>query len=79
MPCLDLQPVDLEAGAGLGEDAFLPVEMLDHVLTSALDRMSPGARLIVHEQQRITTSQPPDTSVPLVSAGGVSVAHLWMR
>ena len=59
--------------------AFLPVGMLDDVVTTALYRMAPGAILLVHEQQRITTRRPPDASVPLISGGGITVVHRWNR
>jgi len=59
--------------------AFLPTPMLDRVVTTALHRMAPGASLLVHEQERIRTSRPPDASVPLISVGGISVAHRWNR
>ena len=58
---------------------FLPVGTLRELVPDVLDRLRPGARLVVHEQERLLTEVPPNRSWPIVSAGGVTVAHRWDR
>lgn len=79
--------VDIVEGDALGEtldDAdlvvmFLPVDTLRRVLPELLDRVRPGARVVVHEQERLTTSVAPDRSTPIATEDGITVAHLWTR
>lgn len=58
---------------------FLPVGTVRELLPNVLSRLRPGARLIVHEQQRLLTTVSPDRSVPIASPAGVTVAHRWAR
>ena len=58
---------------------FLPVGTLRELVPDVLDRLRPGARLVVHEQERLLTEVPPDRSLPIVSADGLTVAHRWER
>ena len=58
---------------------FLPVRTLHEFVPDVLGRLRPGARLVVHEQERLRTTVPPDRSSPIASAAGVTVAHLWHR
>lgn len=58
--------------------AFLPVTTIEQILPSVLARMKRGARLVVHEQERLHTL-PAEARVPLLSADGVTVAHRWTR
>jgi SAM-dependent methyltransferase len=58
---------------------FLPVETLRELLPKVLSRLRTGARLVVHEQERLAENLSPDRSAPIVSAAGVTVAHRWDR
>lgn len=58
---------------------FLPVETLQELLPHVLTRLRPGARLVVHEQERLEPPTAPNRSAPLASADGVTVAHRWDR
>jgi SAM-dependent methyltransferase len=57
--------------------AFLPVATIEELLPSILARLRPGARLVAHEQVRLRA--PGARSAPLLSPGGISVAHRWDR
>lgn len=59
--------------------AFLPVDTLRVLIPEILTRLRPGARLIVHEQERLDVSPAADVQAPLISAGGVTVVHRWNR
>lgn len=59
--------------------AFLPVATIGHLLPSLLSRLRPGARLIVHEQERLEARPPADLRTPIFSADGITVAHRWNR
>lgn len=59
--------------------AFLPVATIRELLPSILDQLRPGARLVVHEQERLAPPVPADACIPLLSAEGISVAHRWDR
>jgi 23S rRNA G2445 N2-methylase RlmL len=56
---------------------FLPVTTLRDLLPGVISRLRPGARLIVHEQERLDPSLKPHRSVPIASPDGVTVAHRW--
>lgn len=58
---------------------FFPVGTLRELIPNVLSRLRPGARLIVHEQQRLLTTVSPDRSAPIASPAGVTVAHRWVR
>jgi hypothetical protein len=57
--------------------AFLPVGLLRRVLPSVLGRLAPGARLVVHEQELLLATPPAPLRTPLLTTGGISVAHRW--
>jgi hypothetical protein len=59
--------------------AFLPVGTLTKVVPDILTRMSPGARLVVHEQERLEVTPAADVQTPLILPGGVTVVHRWNR
>jgi hypothetical protein len=59
--------------------AFLPVGTLTALVPEVLSRLRPGARLVVHEQERLDVTPAADVQAPLISAGGVTVAHRWNR
>lgn len=59
--------------------AFLPVTTISRLLPSLLPRLRPGARLIVHEQERLDTEPAADARTPLLSADGITVVHRWNR
>ena len=59
--------------------AFLPVGLLRQLLPSVLECLAPGARLVVHEQQLLSVAPPAPRRTPLLTAGGISVAHRWDR
>ena len=58
---------------------FLPVETLRRLLPQVLARLRPGARLVVHEQERLVAPTAPDRSATIASTGGLTVAHRWNR
>ncbi len=58
---------------------FLPVAALRELLPRVLERLRPGARLIVHEQERLGGALAPQRSTPIASPDGVTVAHRWDR
>ena len=57
---------------------FLPVSVMRELVPKLLNRMKPGAKLVVHEQERLRIEPAPDKSVPLISNGGVTIAHKWI-
>jgi hypothetical protein len=58
---------------------FLPVGTVEALLPDLLARMVVGARLVAHEQERLRPSLAPDERRPLLTAGGITVAHRWNR
>lgn len=78
---VEIQHVDAST-ATLGEAdvvfAFLPVTTIERILPSILSRMKTGARLVVHEQERLQ-GPPAGARLPLLSAEGITVAHRWTR
>jgi SAM-dependent methyltransferase len=58
---------------------FLPVGTVEALLPDLLARMAVGARLVAHEQERLRPSSAPDERRPLLTAGGITVAHRWNR
>lgn len=58
---------------------FLPVGTVEALLPDLLGRLAVGARLVAHEQERLRPSLPPDDRRPLLTAGGITVAHRWNR
>lgn len=60
---------------------FLSVRVVADLVPAVLQRLRPGARLVVHEQSRLpaTMSPAPDESVALIADGAVTVAHRWTR
>ncbi len=59
--------------------AFLPVATLSTIVPEILTRLRPGARLVVHEQERLDVTPTADVQAALISAAGVTVAHRWNR
>lgn len=61
--------------------AFLPVEVVAELLPRVLDRMRPGAVLLIHEQNRLPAGvdPAPDSSDLVVGADALTVAHRWWR
>ncbi len=57
--------------------AFLPVGHLGRIIEPVLNRMAPGARLVVHEQDEAHLNPEPDSSSLVVVDMGVTVAHTW--
>jgi SAM-dependent methyltransferase len=59
--------------------AFLPLEVVADLLGDLLDRLRPGARLVVHEQSALParTAPAPDDSVLVLADDAVTVAHCW--
>lgn len=79
--CVEIHHADAMTAALDDADvvvAFLPVTTVERILPSVLARMKPGARLVVHEQERLHT-QLAEARVPLLSADGITVAHRWTR
>jgi SAM-dependent methyltransferase len=58
---------------------FLPKSVLGEVLLDVLERLSIGARLIVHEQDRLVMPIEPDESVLVLADAAITVAHVWRR
>lgn len=58
---------------------FLSVEVVGDLVGPVLARLTPGARLVVHEQSRLprTLRPAPDESRPIISDDAVTVAHRW--
>jgi len=57
---------------------FLPVVAIQRILPELLKRIKSGARIIVHEQEKLHNVPPPRESIPLIASGGVTVAHKWI-
>ena len=58
---------------------FLPVGTVEALVPDLLGRLAAGARLVAHEQERLRPPLPPDDRRPLLTAGGITVAHRWNR
>lgn len=58
---------------------FLPIRIVRGLVPDVLHRLRRGARLIVHEQERLVTTVSPTRSQPIASPAGVTVAHRWDR
>ena len=57
---------------------FLPLVVAGRVVPVLLERLPPGARLVLHEQSPLPAAfPPPETSAPIVGAQAVTVAHRW--
>jgi SAM-dependent methyltransferase len=63
--------------------AFLPPEAVATILSSVVDRLGPGSRLISHEQLGVSFPIEPDLSRLILAdgaepiTGGITVANLW--
>lgn len=59
--------------------AFLPIDVAATLLPGLLERLAPGSILLLHEQHPLPRAlRPrPDTSVPVVGDGSITVAHRW--
>ncbi len=58
---------------------FLPVDAIKSLLPSLRERMKPGSVLVAHEQQRLTVGIASTQKLPMIHAGGVTVAHKWQN
>jgi SAM-dependent methyltransferase len=57
---------------------FLPLVVARRVVPLLHDRLSPGARIVLHEQSTLPTDMPPpQRSRPIITAGAITVAHRW--
>lgn len=59
--------------------AFLPVEVIAELLPGILERLAPGAIVLIHEQNRLPrwVEPAPDHSDLVVGDGAITVAHRW--
>lgn len=59
---------------------FLPIDVVEYLLADLLERLPPGARLVVHEQHRLPTSihPVPNESRAVIGSDSVTVAHRWI-
>lgn len=59
---------------------FLPIDVVEYLLADLLERLPPGARLVVHEQHRLPTSihPVPTESHAVIGSDAVTVAHRWI-
>lgn len=58
---------------------FLPTVVARRVLPSLLERLAPGARIVLHEQSPLHGVTEPDRSTAIVTDDAVTVAHRWDR
>ena len=56
---------------------FLPVESIQKLIPGLIRRLSPGARIIAHEQLPLACQPAPDRSKPLICGSAITVAHIW--
>jgi hypothetical protein len=56
---------------------FLPSYLLARLLPAIRRKVGREVRIVTHEQTRSATDRPPDRSIPIFSADGVTVAHYW--
>lgn len=57
---------------------FLPIGVAGRIVPALLDRLQPGARVVLHEQSPLPVSVPaPDRSTAIVADDAITVAHLW--
>jgi hypothetical protein len=58
---------------------FLPMVVAARVVPDLMTRLSPGARIVLHEQSRLGGGIPrPDSTVAVVADDAVTVAHRWV-
>lgn len=57
---------------------FLPVIFLDELISKLAKQLSPGTKIIAHEQQSIPIGLKPNQSKLLLSKSAITVAHLWV-
>ncbi|EDY85226.1 Methyltransferase domain family [Verrucomicrobiia bacterium DG1235] len=57
---------------------FLPVRSITNLIDSLLEKLTPGSRIIVHEQADLPNSLKPSASVPFFCKSGITVAHIWI-
>ena len=78
--------VDVICGDALAADVsdatvvflFLPVSTMRTLVPELLQKMKPGATLVVHEQERLRIQPVPEESLSMISAEGVTIAHKWV-
>ncbi len=56
---------------------FLPIDTVAALLPTLRQKLSPGARIIIHEHTPINPSLQPDQSIPVFAPSALTVAHLW--
>ncbi len=57
---------------------FLPLVVGRRVIPVLLDRLRPGARIVLHEQSALPPDLPPPrVTTPIITADAVTVAHRW--
>lgn len=57
---------------------FLPADVAGQLLPVIVAGLSPGARVVAHEQHQLPVSIDPEHSAVLVSGDAVTVAHRWV-
>ncbi len=58
---------------------FLPMGVAARVVPDLLARLSPGARIVLHEQTPLaSTIPPPDSVAAVIADDAVTVAHRWL-
>jgi precorrin-6B methylase 2 len=60
---------------------FLPLDVVGDIIADTLAQLTPGARLVVHEQTPLPDSMAPrpDSSHAVIARDAVTVAHTWTR
>ncbi len=56
---------------------FLPIDVVADLFDDLVARLSPGTRVLVHEQSRLPSPLRPDSSTLIVGHDAVTVAHVW--
>ncbi|MFT6292859.1 MAG: tRNA A58 N-methylase Trm61 [Ilumatobacter sp.] len=58
---------------------FLPMDVVPDVVTETLAALSPGARLVIHEQTPLPANLgvPPERSVAVIAHDAITIAHRW--
>ncbi len=67
-----------ELGQATTVFVFLPVDTTVDLVSSLLETLDPGTRVIAHEQHRLPREIPGGITKPLIADGGVTVAHQWV-
>ncbi len=67
-----------ELGQATTVFVFLPVDTAADLVSSLLETLEPGTRVIAHEQHRLPREIPGGITKPLIADGGVTVAQQWV-